>query len=158
MVSGPGVSCPSTYPASFADIPGATGARSATLFEQTDVCVSLGTISTKRACSSNSTVSQIYYSDTSCTIFWYQLLLGSANTCIASPVGVSFFSCDSPTALPPFVLKDGGVLLGGLPLNHSSGPLASAFLPHNYVNLFPRSLCRFRWESRQPLTLPFCIC
>jgi hypothetical protein len=144
MVSGTGVSCPAIYPASFADIPGATGAHSLTLFEQTDVCVSLGTfLSIKRACSSNSTVSQIYYSDASCTKFQYQLLLGSANTCISSPGGgVSFFSCDSPTALPPFVLKDGGVLLGGLPLNHSSGPLASASLFYNYVNLFS-SLCVF---------------
>lgn len=125
MVLGPKVSCPATYPASFADIPGTIGAPSATFFEQTDVCSANGAGSTKRACSSNSTVSQIYFSDASCTNVKNQVLLGSANTCIKSPGGVSFFSCDSPTALPPFVLKDGGVLLD-IPLNPSSGAHASA--------------------------------
>jgi hypothetical protein len=62
-----------------------------------------------------------------------RLSLGSVNSCIPSLVAGStiataaFFSCDSPTALPSFVLKDGGILLSGLSFNQQTGVPASTF-------------------------------
>jgi hypothetical protein len=130
MLAGTGISCPSTYPAAFADIPGAAGTLGAA-FVQTDVCsAASGAGSTMYACNSNSTVTQINYSDAACTKLVAQVMLGSATSCIAvASSGAAFFSCESSTALPPFVLKDGGVLLSATAFNPSSGTLQVRLIP-----------------------------
>ena len=106
--------CPATYPTSIDDVPGAASTASGyILFAQTGVCVASQKL--KFTCDSNSVVTLTQFSDGSCRTPTSQTLLGSANTCITSANGntISFFSCDSPTALPPFVLKNGGVLING---------------------------------------------
>jgi hypothetical protein len=123
--TGTGV-CPATYPTSIADVPGLLY-----LFMQTDMCSSLSRL--KYTCHSNSTVSAIRYSDSLCTQPLKQYELGLANTCIVSPrglgSGILFFSCDSPTSLPPFVLKNGGILTS------EQGPTSSSHPTYSFQKL-----------------------